>query len=235
MSDEENDNLSQWDTFRQYELQQRQQELARSQQRSEERARKFEDLKADSVSREELRKQMEKNRELLREFAVQTSDLKRQQSAQDREIYLRQMADELQAVNEKNYEAQQIADQKHQERQRTKEKTWVSGDGRTFRSPLERDFWDAWISDSHRAIELPLIPQHRIGKYFADFAHVASKTVIELDGRAYHSDRYAFVRDRIRHRFLEKQGWHVVRFASTEIQTDVSRCVSETYEIIRGR
>ncbi len=56
--------------------------------------------------------------------------------------------------------------------------------------------------------------QHPIGPYIVDFACLNPKLVIELDGRL-HDKRYAY--DETRTRFLEPNGFTVVRFRNIEI------------------
>ena len=53
-----------------------------------------------------------------------------------------------------------------------------------------------------------------IGPYFADFACFAEKLVIELDGGQHASSRSY---DEARTRFIEQQGFSVVRFWNTDV------------------
>lgn len=50
-----------------------------------------------------------------------------------------------------------------------------------------------------------------------DFAHEALRIAIEVDGRAHHSDRRAFERDRQRQNMLTLEGWVVLRFTWEQI------------------
>ena len=59
--------------------------------------------------------------------------------------------------------------------------------------------------------------QHPIGPYFADFACVERKVVVELDGE-YHE--YRDGEDRERQTYMESLGWQVIRFDNEEILTD---------------
>jgi very-short-patch-repair endonuclease len=56
--------------------------------------------------------------------------------------------------------------------------------------------------------------QHPIGPYFADFACISAKLVIEVDGE-HHA--YQVERDARRTAFMESQGWRVLRFWSNEV------------------
>lgn len=50
-----------------------------------------------------------------------------------------------------------------------------------------------------------------------DFAHVSLRIAIEVDGRAFHSDRRSFERDRWRQNALVVGGWLVLRFTWEQI------------------
>lgn len=50
-----------------------------------------------------------------------------------------------------------------------------------------------------------------------DFAHVGLKIAIEVDGRAFHSDRRSFERDRERQNMIALGGWLVLRFTWEQI------------------
>jgi very-short-patch-repair endonuclease len=56
--------------------------------------------------------------------------------------------------------------------------------------------------------------QHPIGPYFADFACLSAKLVVEIDG-----EHHAFqqVRDARRTAFMEREGWRVLRFWAVEV------------------
>lgn len=69
----------------------------------------------------------------------------------------------------------------------------------------------------------PWIPNHplrtRQGQMVAevDFAHLGLRIAIEVDGRAFHSDRQAFEHDRWRQNALMVDGWLVLRFTWEQI------------------
>ncbi|SEF19912.1 Very-short-patch-repair endonuclease [Variovorax sp. NFACC28] len=64
--------------------------------------------------------------------------------------------------------------------------------------------------------------QRPIGPYFADFACLEAKLIVELDG-GQHAEAVAY--DENRTRFMEAQGYRVLRFWNHEVltQTDVVR------------
>lgn len=103
-----------------------------------------------------------------------------------------------------------------------------------FNSPIEKKFWDAWSNNAlgaHYSI-YPLMPQHPVGKYRVDFAHIRTKTAIELDGLASHSSTEDIANDRRRQREIEAMGWTFIRFGGKEIHHDALKCIQETYALI---
>ena len=60
---------------------------------------------------------------------------------------------------------------------------------------------------------------NRCGRVIAeiDFAHGATMLAIEVDGRAHHTSREAFERDRVRQNTLHELGWVVLRFTWEQI------------------
>ena len=59
--------------------------------------------------------------------------------------------------------------------------------------------------------------QHPIPPYIADFACIANKLVIELDGRIHD---LTIERDQNRDAVLKEQGWHVLRFSNSQLMRD---------------
>ena len=60
--------------------------------------------------------------------------------------------------------------------------------------------------------------QRPIGPYFADFACLEAKLIVELDG-GQHTDAVAY--DENRTRFIEAQGYRVLRFWNQEVLTQI--------------
>ncbi len=60
--------------------------------------------------------------------------------------------------------------------------------------------------------------QYPIGPFFADFACVARRAIVELDG-GYHD--YQFESDDKRQRYLAGQGWSFMRFSNENVLDDV--------------
>ena len=78
--------------------------------------------------------------------------------------------------------------------------------------------------------------QHPIGDYIADFFCLTNRLIIEVDG-GYHDKPEQQIADQWRTEFLEKKGYHVVRFNNEEVNThigDVIRKIKEEIINIEG-
>ena len=71
--------------------------------------------------------------------------------------------------------------------------------------------------------------QHPIDRFFADFACVNSKLVIELDGSS-HDDRQE--QDFERDQFLKSQGWQTLRVRNSELVQDGNAVVLSVLAIL---
>jgi very-short-patch-repair endonuclease len=94
-------------------------------------------------------------------------------------------------------------------------------------SPIELKFFVYAMRDIPN-----LKPQVVIGPYRVDLAIPEKKVVIELDGHAFHSSRQQRTRDAKRARYIQMQGWQVIRFTGTEIHQGVVECINEAKQII---
>ena len=93
-------------------------------------------------------------------------------------------------------------------------------------SRAERKVWE--LLRSRRIEGAKFRRQHPIGPYFADFACVSRKLVIEIDG-----DHHAFQveRDAQRTKAMESEGWRVVRFWANHV-VENSEGVWEEIELV---
>lgn len=94
-----------------------------------------------------------------------------------------------------------------------------------FESPIEEYFWKAWRTTFPY---ISLTPQYPINNYRVDFADIDTKTAIELDGKLFHSTPEQQVKDELRQKEIERQGWRFIRFSGGDIFYHVDRCVIET-------
>ena len=79
-------------------------------------------------------------------------------------------------------------------------------------SPPERALWR--ILRAHRLEGLKFSRQVECGPYYIDFAARRERLAIELDGDS-HGGRE--LQDAGRTRFLESQGWRVIRFTNADV------------------
>ena len=78
---------------------------------------------------------------------------------------------------------------------------------RTMRKALTPPEARLWVALKGRQLGVRFRRQHPIPPYVADFCVVSARLVVELDG-SQHCEEI----DTARTRFLESQGWHVLRF-----------------------
>jgi REase_MTES_1575 len=103
-------------------------------------------------------------------------------------------------------------------------------------SPVECQFYKEWDYNG-LSFSIPLIPQYEVlgGKYRLDFAHLATKTAIELDGFDSHGSADDIANDRKRQREIERLGWSFIRFGGKEVLKDTVTCVLETKNYILSK
>ena len=68
-----------------------------------------------------------------------------------------------------------------------------------------------------------------------DFADPELKIAIEVDGRAFHSDRRSFERDRERQNMLVTRGWIVLRFTWERLVNDPEGVLAEVAAVLANR
>src|SRR5688500_1470550 len=72
-----------------------------------------------------------------------------------------------------------------------------------------------------------------IGPYVADFACLKARLLIELDG-GHHSRDDVATKDEIRTRWLENEGYRVVRFWNTELSENMNGVLDTIYAALYG-
>lgn len=73
-------------------------------------------------------------------------------------------------------------------------------------------------------------PEH---KYRIDFVIKTSNGLsiaIECDGLQFHANASTYIRDRVRDRYLQRRGFHIMRFSSVEIFNNLNDCIKEIDE-----
>ncbi len=76
----------------------------------------------------------------------------------------------------------------------------------------EKICWE--LLRAHRMARIKFRRQHPIGPYFADFACVQRKLIIEIDGEHHANHAEADARRTV---FMEGEGWRVIRFPASEV------------------
>jgi very-short-patch-repair endonuclease/predicted transcriptional regulator of viral defense system len=66
----------------------------------------------------------------------------------------------------------------------------------------------------------------------ADCVWRAQRTIVELDGHTFHSDRHAFERDRERDRLLQAAGWRVVRITWSQLHLQPAAVLRDLNELL---
>ena len=108
-----------------------------------------------------------------------------------------------------------------------KKMTERARDLRLTDSLAEQKVWE--LLRAHRMEGLKFRRQHPIGPYFADFACVARKLVIEIEGEHHASQREA---DSQRTDVLEQAGWRVVRFPASEAVQNIDGVWAEIAQVL---
>jgi len=83
-------------------------------------------------------------------------------------------------------------------------------------TPAERKLWAALRNDQ---MGVNFRRQHAIGNYIPDFCCIKKKLIIELDG-GQHVEQAEY--DAERTKFLESQGYKVIRFWNNEVMNDIN-------------
>ena len=109
-----------------------------------------------------------------------------------------------------------------------KKRTERARDLRLTDSLAEQKVWE--LLRAHRMGGLKFRRQHPIGPYFADFACVARKLVIEIDGEHHALQRDA---DSRRTDVLEQAGWRVIRFTASEALQNIDGIWAEIAQVLR--
>jgi very-short-patch-repair endonuclease len=98
-------------------------------------------------------------------------------------------------------------------------------------TPHERILWRALkelpVDGTHFRRQAP------IGPYVVDFFCPAKRLILELDG-AHHNEDETAKRDSERQLWLEREGYHVIRFWNSEITGDLTAVLERIYVELYG-
>ena len=98
---------------------------------------------------------------------------------------------------------------------------------RKNQTPAENYFWRV-LKETKFPISFKR--QFIIGDYIADFANVDASIIVEIDG-AYHSEPIQIENDAVRSAWLNRMGWHVIRFTNDEIIYDTKRVLNTLFSL----
>lgn len=73
------------------------------------------------------------------------------------------------------------------------------------------------------------LPQHRVGRYFIDFAILSHRIAVEVDGAYWHNPE----KDAKRDADLLALGWRVIRFSELRVRQEIHVCISEILHCLR--
>ena len=75
--------------------------------------------------------------------------------------------------------------------------------------------------------------QFKIGRYVVDFCCLSKKIVIEIDG-GQHNENDLKIRDQERQKYIESQGYKVLRFWNNEIDNHIEAVVEIIIKVIKS-
>lgn len=101
-------------------------------------------------------------------------------------------------------------------------------------SPIEELFYYQYLESYNWYDEKEniLIAQYGIGGYRVDFVVKGKKIIIELDGHEFHKTKEQREYDCKRERFLQKEGWQIIRYTGTEIYKNSKKCVDDVFQML---
>lgn len=83
-----------------------------------------------------------------------------------------------------------------------------------------------WENVRGKALGVRFRRQHQIGSYIADFVCLKYNLVVEVDG-GYHYFGNQIISDEIRTKYLESQGFTVIRFDNNEVLQDIEGVIAK--------
>jgi len=79
-----------------------------------------------------------------------------------------------------------------------------------------------------------LRPQVPIGPYRTDFGIPDKKIAIEIDGHKFHKTQEQRTNDAKRERYMQLNGWRIIRFTGLEVYRDRLACLEEAAKLIQS-
>jgi len=101
---------------------------------------------------------------------------------------------------------------------------------RQNQTPWETKLWQ--VLRSRKLKSLKFRRQYKIGRYIVDFCCLSLKLVIEVDGGQHNTDDLK-IKDKERQRYIESQGYQVLRFWNNEINNNLDGVVERIIQVAR--
>jgi len=104
-----------------------------------------------------------------------------------------------------------------------------AGELRRELTPAERKLWSVLRGNKLNGVSFRR--QHAIGNYIVDFISIKKKLIIELDG-SQHLEQTEY--DNERTKYLESQGYRVVRFWNSQVEKEMDGVIKMLEEIMNS-
>jgi very-short-patch-repair endonuclease len=89
-----------------------------------------------------------------------------------------------------------------------------------------------WDRLRKNALGIKFLRQHIIGDYIVDFVSKHDGLVIEVDG-GYHSEPRQQENDQLREEYLERMGYHIIRFNNEEVLYETEKVIEQIIDYFK--
>ena len=89
-----------------------------------------------------------------------------------------------------------------------------------------------WDRLRKNALGIKFLRQHIIGDYIVDFVSKHDGLVIEVDG-GYHSEPCQQENDQLREEYLERMGYHIIRFNNEEVLYETEKVIEQIIDYFK--
>ena len=110
-------------------------------------------------------------------------------------------------------------------------KTHITRKLRRNQTPWEQKLWQV-LRDS-KLENLKFRRQYQIGRYAVDFCCLGKKLVVEIDG-GQHNAADLKVKDKQRQKYIEDQGYKVLRFWNNEIDGNLAGVAEKIISLVKS-
>jgi len=89
-----------------------------------------------------------------------------------------------------------------------------------------------WDSLRKNSLGIKFLRQHIIGDYIVDFVSTQNGLIIEVDG-GYHSEPRQQENDKLREEYLERMGYHIIRFNNEEVLYETEKVIEQIIDYFK--